>query len=86
MEHGPCGSPHRLHPPGAGFCSWRAPEPAETANTESCFSRESLWQAGHWVPREPFTIVSKAWPQSRQTYSKIGMNPVYRVGLEFQSQ
>ncbi len=57
--------------------SWRG-VPAETANTESCLSRATLLQEGHSGAAAPVTMVSKACPQSRHTYSKIGIHTVYR--------
>lgn len=76
IEQGPFGSPHRPHPPLTGPGTSRLPAPADTANTDSCFSSAWLLQPGHSASRELDTIVSKAWPQSRQTYSKIGMDLV----------
>lgn len=52
------------------------PALADTANTESCFSSAPLLHDGHSGWRDPLTIVSKACPQSRQMYSKIGIRIV----------
>lgn len=75
LLQGPLGSPQRQQP-DAGIWTSRPGAPADTANTESCFSSASLLQEGHCAAREPFTIASNACPHSRQTYSNIGMRPV----------
>lgn len=52
-------------------------EPADpfpfTAKTDSCLSSAWLEQAGQAGLCSPWTRVSKACRQSRQTYSKIGI-------------
>ena len=75
---GPRGSPHA--PQGAAARGAAAPSLPATANTESCLSRSALEQVGQTGRCPPWTSVSNAWWQLRQTYSKIGifllsMNP-----------
>jgi hypothetical protein len=69
---GPRGSPQVPHAPtGAGAADLLL---ETAANTDHCFSRPRLLHAGQDGWRSPVTNVSNRCWQSRQMYSKMGIN------------
>jgi hypothetical protein len=70
---GPRGSPQLPQAvTGISFCEKPSPRLA-AANTDNCFSNFLPLHEGHSIAVEALTSSSKFFPQSLQTYSKIGI-------------